>query len=542
MGVVNLLSAVTPSLPARRDLLELFLPFYIRAGGRVFAAIAGFALLLLAVNLLRRKRVAWWLTVGLLIISILSHLIKGLDYEECILASVLLGQLFLMRQVFTAQSDRPSIAQGIRVLIGAVFFTLAYGTAGFYILDGHFKVDGKLTNFSFRQSVWQTLSMFFVEDDAGLEPQGRFADFFADSIYIVGAATLAFALFMLLRPVLLRSDSTTRAERQRSRQIIQQYGQTSLARLALLNDKIYYFSPTGQSVIAYVAKGRAAIALGDPIGPAADRQETIVTFSEFCDRNDWFPVFYEVLPDNLPLYDALGFQRVQIGEDAIVDLNTFSLKGKANQNLRTACNRLTKTGHTVQVYKPPISDELIQQIKPVSDEWLRAKQGSEKQFSIGWFDRDYLRECFIGVVYDAGGRIVAFANLLSDYNQPEVTVDLMRHRQQIEKGTMDFLFVSLLQYFQKFNYERFSFSLSPLAGVGRTPEAQRIEKGLNYFFEHFNQFYNFKGVHQFKEKFQPRWEPRYLIYPKLRHLPDIAVGLVRADSGDRLLDYLKPDT
>jgi phosphatidylglycerol lysyltransferase len=347
---------------------------------------------------------------------------------------------------------------------------------------------------------------------------------------------------MLLRPVLLRSDSTTRAERQRSRQIIQQYGQTSLARLALLNDKIYYFSPTGQSVIAYVAKGRAAIALGDPIGPAADRQETIVTFSEFCDRNDWFPVFYEVLPDNLPLYDALGFQRVQIGEDAIVDLNTFSLKGKANQNLRTACNRLTKTGHTVQVYKPPISDELIQQIKPVSDEWLRAKQGSEKQFSIGWFDRDYLRECFIGVVYDAGGRIVAFANLLSDYNQPEVTVDLMRHRQQIEKGTMDFLFVSLLQYFQKFNYERFSFSLSPLAGVGRTPEAQRIEKGLNYFFEHFNQFYNFKGVHQFKEKFQPRWEPRYLIYPKLRHLPDIAVGLVRADSGDRLLDYLKPDT
>ncbi|MBW4518471.1 MAG: DUF2156 domain-containing protein [Scytolyngbya sp. HA4215-MV1] len=542
MGVVNLLSAVTPGLPARRNWLELFFPFSIRAGGHLFAAIAGFALLLLSINLLRRKRVAWWLTIGLLIVSIVSHLIKGLDYEECILATLLLAQLFLMRRVFTAQSDRPSIAQGLRVLIGAVLFTLAYGTAGFYILDGHFKVDGQLSNFGFVQSLLQTLAMFFTEDNAGLEPQGRFANFFADSIYIVGAVTLTFALLMLLRPVLLRNDSTTRANYQRARQIIDQHGQTSLARLALLNDKVYYFSPTGQSVVAYVAKGRAAISLGDPIGPATDRQETLVAFCEFCDRNDWFPTFYEVLPENLPLYDALGFQRVQIGEEAIVDLKTFTLKGKANQNLRTACNRLTKTGHTVQVYQPPISDELIQSLKPVSDEWLRAKQGAEKRFSIGWFDRDYLRNCFMGVVYDSGGRIVAFANLLSGYNRLEVTVDLMRHRQEIEKGTMDFLFVSLFQSLQSLGYEAFNFSLSPLAGVGQTPDSQRIEKGLNYFFEHLNQFYNFKGLHQFKEKFQPRWEPRYLVYPSLATLPDVAVGLVRADAGDRLLDYLKPDT
>ncbi|WP_432813665.1 phosphatidylglycerol lysyltransferase domain-containing protein [Pantanalinema sp. GBBB05] len=542
MGIVNLLSAVTPSLPERRDWLELFFPFSIRASGRVFAAIAGFALLLLAINLSRRKRVAWWLTIGLLIISIVSHLIKGLDYEECILASILIVQLILMRQVFTAQSDRPSIAQGIRMLIGSVLFTLAYGTAGFYILDGHFKVDGQPMNFGFISSILQTLAMFFTEDNAGLEPQGRFAEFFADSIYTVGGVTLTFALFMLLRPVLLRHSAANQADYQRARQIIDQHGQTSLARLSLLNDKTYYFSPSRQSVVAYVAKGRAAIALGEPIGPITDRQETVVAFGEFCDRNDWFPVFYEVLPESLPLYDELGFQRVQIGEEAIIDLKTFNLKGKANQNLRTACNRLTKTGHTVQVYQPPISDDLIHSLKPVSEEWLRAKQGSEKRFSIGWFDRDYLRNCFIGVVYDSGGRLVAFTTLLSGYNQLEVTVDLMRHRQEAENGTMDFLFVSLAQRFQQLGYEGFNFSLSPLAGVGTTPDAQRIEKGLNYFFEHLNQFYNFKGLHQFKEKFQPRWEPRYLVYPRLADLPDIAVGLVRADSGDRLLDYLKPGT
>lgn len=540
MGVINLLSAVTPSLPYRREILKIFFPFYVRSGGRVFAALAGFVLIVLAANLLRRKRIAWLLTIALLILSIISHLVKGLDYEECILAAIVLGQLILMRDVFTAQSDKPSIAQGVQVLLGSIVFTLAYGTAGFYILDGRFLVDGNPVNFGFFAAILQTLAMFFTEDNAGLQPQGRYAEFFANSIYIVGAVTLAFALFMLLRPVLLRGDPASQAERQNATAIIDQYGQSSLARLALLSDKSYYFSPTGKTVVAYVAKGRAAIALGDPIGPETDRAEAVMGFKQFCDRNDWFPVFYEAIPEQLPLYQSFGFQFIQIGEEAIVDLKVFNMKGKANQNLRTAINRLSKTGHTFQLYTAPISDELIQQLKPVSDEWLHSKQGSEKRFSIGWFDYDYLRQSQIGVVYDPNGKVIAFADLLSGYNRQEVTVNLMRHRADVEKGTMDFLFVSMIQHFQKLDYDGFNFSLSPLAGVGQSPEAQRVEKGLNYFFEHLNQFYNFKGLHQFKEKYQPRWEPRYLVYPSVTVLPDVAVGLVRADSGDRLLDYINP--
>ncbi|HEY9753421.1 MAG TPA: phosphatidylglycerol lysyltransferase domain-containing protein [Coleofasciculaceae cyanobacterium] len=539
MGVVNLLSAVTPSLPARRAWLEEFLPFYMRSGSRIFAALAGFVLLLLSVNLLRRKWVAWILTVALLILSIISHLIKGLDFEECFLATILLVQLWLMRNVFTAKSDRPSIAQGLWVLGVAILFTLAYGTAGFYILDGHFQINGQLQKFGLGAALVQTLAMFFTEDNAGLQPIGRFAGFFADSIYTIGVSTLLFACFMLLRPVLLRGDPATQRDRQQARTIIDEYGHSSLARLALLSDKSYFFSPSRQSVIAYVSKGRAAIALGDPIGPANDRREVVIAFSEFCNRNDWFPVFYEAEPSGLPLYGTLGMQWVQIGEEAIVDLKTFNLKGKSNQSLRTACNRLTKTGHTFQVFKPPIHDQLLDQLEPVSNDWLHAKQGSEKRFSMGWFDRTYLRDSYIAVVYDAGGRITAFADLLWGYDRKEVTVDLMRHRADAEKGTMEFLFVSMFQYFQKLEYESFSLSLSPLAGVGSTPDARKVEKGLNYFFENLNRFYSFKGLHQFKEKFQARWEPRYLVFTNLSTLPDIAVGLVRADSGDRLLDYFK---
>lgn len=535
MGITNLFSAVTPSLPDRMKWLIDFLPVEIQHSGHLFAALSGFFLLTLATSLLRRKRLAWVLTVLMLIVSILSHLIKGLDYEKSIFAGALLIPLIAMRQTFTAQSDRPSITQGVRVLIESLLFTLAYGTAGFFILDRAYNLD-----FDLPGAMTQTLAMFFTGDNAGLEPKTRFGKFFVDSIYLVGGVTLTYALLMLLRPVLLRGESATAAQRQRAQAIVEQYGGSSLARFTLLNDKSYYFSPSGKSMIAYVPKGRGAIALGDPIGPPEDRQEAIFEFQQFCEQNDWHPAFYQTLPDDLALYESLGFRTLKIGEEAIIDLKTFTLKGKAGKNFRNTPHKFKKSGHQVEFYEPPITSELLHELRIISDEWLKMMQGSEKKFSLGWFDESYLRECEIVVVRNAQEQLTAFANVVTEYQINEITIDLMRHRAKMENGTMDFLFVSMFEYFQERGYDGFNLGLSALSDVGGSEQAPRLEKGMNYLYEHLNRFYNFKGLHAYKEKFHPRWESRYLVYPNLTSLPDVAVGLVRADSGDRLLDYFKP--
>lgn len=534
VGVVNLLSAVTPNLHARGHWLKQFLPFEITASGHVFAALTGFILLTLSTNLLRRKRVAWLLTVGLLIISIISHLLKGLDYEESLLSAVLLMQLLLMRHVFTARSDPPSIAQGIKVLISALLFTLAYGTVGFYLLDGKFS-----ENFNWRDAVFQTLAMFFTADNAGLQPKTRFGEFFANSIYVIAGSTFTYALLLLLKPVFIRSPANN-TERQKAKEIVEQYGCSSLAAFTLLDDKSYFFSPSGNSVIAYVPKGRGAIALGDPIGPIEDRKEAIVSFQQFCQRNDWYPAFYQTLPNHLDLYNLLGFKVLKIGVEGIVNLRTFSLQGKQGKNLRTPVNRMTKMGYEVKFYNPPIADDLLRRLKPVSDEWLEMVQGSEKQFSLGWFDEAYLRECEIAVVHAPDGEIVAFTNLLPEYQLNEITNDLMRYRRNLENGIMDFLFISMFQRYKERGYDTFNIGLSVLAGVGNTQESRRLEKVLHYLQEHLSRFYNFQGLHAYKEKFHPSWEPRYLVYPSLTALPDVVIALIRADSGDRLFDYFRP--
>lgn len=532
VGIVNLWSAVTPSLLERRQWLENFVPFEIRANAHLFAAITGFFLLALADNLWRRKRVAWILAIILLIISIISHLLKGLDYEESFLAGVLLIQLLFMRRLYTARSDRPSIIQGIRVLIGALLFTLAYGTAGFFLLDRHYTV-----NFSFQSALWQTLAMFFTADNAGLEPITRFGRFFADSISTIGVVTLSYAVFMLLRPVFLR-DSSSITERQRAKLIVEQYGKSSLARFTLLDDKSYYFSPSGRSVIAYVPKGRGAIALGDPIGAIEDRSEAIVGFKDFCTRNDWQPAFYQTLADDLELYHSLNFKTLKIGEEAIVDLKAFTLQGKVGKNLRTTVNKFNKLGYSVQFHQPPIADELLQELRAISNEWLEQMQGAEKKFSLGWFEDDYLKDCEIAVVYNERGNAIAFANLIPEYQRNEITIDLMRHLAEVEHGTMDFLFIKMFEHFQALGYNGFNLGLAALSGVGETIQSSRLEKGMHYLYDHLNQFYNFQGLRSYKDKFHPCWESRYLVYPQLAALPDVVVGLVRADSGDRIIDYL----
>lgn len=531
VGLVNLWSAVIPGLPHRIDWLREVLPIEVRIGAHVFAALSGFFLLMLAANLLRRKRLAWWLALGLVVISMISHLLKGLDYEEGLLSLALLLQLLLLRPVFTAQSDRPSIIQGVRVLLGALLFTLAYGTLGFWLLDRHYTEP-----FDPLEAIAQTLAMFFTFDNGGLVPTTQFGRHFADSIYIVGGVTLLYAAWMLFRPVIFRGVASD-AEGRRAKAIVEQHGHSSLARFALLDDKSYYFSSSGQTVIAYVAKGRGAIALGDPIGPQADRQGAIAGFREFCAKNDWHPAFYQTLPDDLEIYQTLGFHTLKIGEEAIVDLAQFTLEGKAGRNLRTAVNKFTKQGYRVQYYAPPVSDDLLVELRAISDDWLGAMEGAEKKFSLGWFAPNYLRDCEIAVVEDPQGTPMAFANLVPEYQLNEATLDLMRHHRDVEHGAMDFLFVSLMQHCQAQGYDSFNLGLVALSGVGEMPSAPGLEKGMRYLYEHLNSIYNFQGLRAYKDKFHPRWEPRYFVYPHLADLPAVVVALVRADSGDRLQDY-----
>jgi len=525
MGVINIVSGALPGFADRMRLLASYSPLEVRHGGRMTAVLAGFALILLARGLWRRKESAWWLAMVVLLLSAGAHLLKGLDYEEAILAAALALLLWTQRSHFHALSDPPSFRQGIGVLAVASFCTLAYGTVGFYVLDRHFHI-----HYDFAAALRQTVVMFTQFYDPGLHPITGFGRYFGFSIYVIGAVTLGYASLLLLRPVLIRRPANAASHRRAAR-IVEQYGHSSLARFTLFADKLYFFT-TGGSLIAYTVKGRVAVALGDPIGPPADIAAAIGDFQRFCQRNDWSPIFYQVLPDALEHYRAVGYEALCIGHEGIVPLACFTLAGGAHKNLRAITHRLQRLGYVTKLYADPLPPAILAELRAVSDEWLTMMHGSEQRFALGWFDDEYVAHSQVMALHDERGAIVAFVNFVPEYQRNELALDLMRRRQQLEAGSMEFLFVSMLQWAQGAGYSTFNLGLSALSGVGEDAGDPVLERTLHYIYGHINQFYNFRGLHEFKEKFDPEWMPRYLIYPNPTQLPAVVTALIRATAGD----------
>ena len=528
MGIINLTSAVQPALQARLAIIEKIIPLEILQGSRMTSALAGFALLLLADSLWRRKRTAWFLTILLLFVSMITHLVKGLDFEEASATFGLLVLLVLLRHSFHASTDKPSLRQGLFVLAVAFAFTMVYGAAGFFLLDRHFKIQ-----FSLLDALRQTAVMFTSFYNPGLEPVTSYGKYFIGSIYIIGVGTLGFALFMLLRPVLVRQSATSE-ERELAKKIVIQYGKTSLARATLFDDKSYFFY-NGDTVISYATHQRGVMVLGDPIGPPEHFADTIAAFQEFCAHNDWTLAFASTLPDYLNVYKDLGFDAVCIGYEAIVSLGTFTLEGSQNKGFRNTVSKMERLGYRTEVHQPPLKDNLVQALREISNAWLTDQHGGEMHFSDGWFEENYIRNGPVIVAFSQDGIPIAFANLVPEYQKNEITIDLMRHRRNSEHGTMEFLFIKMLQWAKETGYDSFSLGLSAIVGVGEKPEDPRVEQLLHNISEYISRFYNFKGLHNFKEKYHPHWEPRYLVYQGTASLPLVLNTLIQVHSGGNYL-------
>jgi len=527
-GVMNVMSAWLIHHPARAAFLEQLLSMIVIRGSWLTAVVAGSMQLFIAFGLSKRKIQAWRITVIILCILFITSLLHGLHYVQSAVNMLLLLLLIALKPQFRAASDPPSITNGIFVFFSTLVFVFLYGLFGFYLLDRHFHEHFNLFESS-RQSL---LFLLWIGEPPG-HHLTHIARWFLDSFDVIEIIGLVYGVSMILRPVIYRR-SILPHERKRALDILIKFGHSSLAYLTLLPDKLYFFSNSGRSYAAYALVGNVAIVLGDPIGPKDDLNQLVSQFKETCFNNDWHPVFYQVLPENLSTYHNLGFKSLKIGEEAIIDLKKFSMEGSQRKSIRQSVNRLSRKGFKIKIIEPPLDDLTLKQLKEVSDEWLHLQHGSEKRFSLGWFDVQYLKKCIIIAVSDAQDNIVAFANLIPEYNRNEGTIDLMRRRDK-ESGIMDFLFVRLIEFFREQGYQSFNLGLSPLAGVGTKPEDSFQEKFLNFFYDHFNQLYSFKGLHFFKDKFDPFWEPRYLIYLKPILLPKIGIAIITANAGGNLL-------
>ncbi len=519
-GVINLYSVIGPSLPERRAILLEIFPLEFLHLSRFLTVLIGFALVISSINIYKRKRRAW-LSVSLLsVASMVFHLTKGIDYEEATLSLVLLVLLFLTRKNFIVKSSIPDWRWGLLRFGFAVMAAFAYGVAGFWLLDPkHFGI-----NFHLGDAIHRTLEFLTLQGDPGIAPHTRYAQWFLDSLDLITLTAIGYSLFALFRPANYRFRVVPH-DRALATELVRLHGRHAMDFFKLWPDKSYFFSPSRQTFIAYRVGANFAVALADPVGSEEEIEDTIRGFTAFCEEQDWGVAFHQALPDFLPIYKKLGFRKLKVGEDAIVEVAKFTLEGPERRELRRKANHIEKLGYTLRHDEPPVPDEIVTQAKEVSDEWLQFPGRRERGFTLGKFDPDYLRAQQLYTAVNQDGRIEAFVNLVPSYRQGEIGIDLMRRRAAAPVGIMEYLFVQIILDLKAKGYQRFNMTMAPMSGFREREEAAPEEKAIHYFFQHLNFIFNFQGLRQFKAKFAGFWEPRYAIYRNPLDLPKLALAI-----------------
>ena len=258
--------------------------------------------------------------------------------------------------------------------------------------------------------------------------------------------------------------------------------------------------------------------------------ELIWNFRELSDRYGGRTVFYEVGHERLHLYLDLGLSLLKLGEEARVPLTTFSLEGSARKGLRYTKRKLEKEGCRFEVLQPETVAAHLDELKNIFDAWLTAKSTSEKRFSLGFFQPDYIRRCSVAIAI-RNDRIEAFANLWTGALLEELSLDLMRYLPDAAEGVMEYLFVCLMLWGKERGYRWFNLGMAPFSGLENRALAPLWNRLGAFVFRYGEHFYNFQGLRQYKAKFDPQWRPKYLVSPGGLALPQSFANLATLISG-----------
>jgi phosphatidylglycerol lysyltransferase len=506
-GVILLISGVTPAVHSRLAWLGDLLPLGVIELSHFIGSLAGAGLLVLAWGLWHRLDAAFGLAVVLLVVGISASLLKGGDWEEATALSFVLAALVPSRRHFyrkAALSAEPLDSGWILATVAVVGASLWLGL----FVHKHLQ---------YRDELWWQFAL-----------EAHAPRFLRAMVGVVGLLLL-FGLMRLLRHAPPAVTTPGEAELAHAAAIVATSPDSS-SNLALLGDKALLFSNSGRGLLMYGVSGRSWVALGDPIGNGGEQEELAWGFRERVDRHGGWPAFYEVGAEHLPLYIDLGLTLMKLGEEARVPLADFSLDGSSRRGLRRVQRQMERERIVFQLVPSPEVPALLPALRPISDAWLSLKSTREKGFSLGRFEEHYLSRFPVALARQ-GGDILAFATVWTTELKTELSVDLMRYTPAAPGGVMQFLFTELMLWGRVQGYQWFRLGMAPFSGLesrALAPLWARVGALMYRYGEHF---YNFKGLREYKERFDPVWEPRYLASPGGLTLPRILTNLAALIGG-----------
>ena len=491
VGLLTVVSALTPAIAARSDLVRGVLPPGVPAAARLLSLGFGLALIWLSRSLARRRRRAWVLAVVLVVGTAAAHLAKALDAEEAVASLLLLAALFRYRARFVVSGDPATL----RPLLAT---SLALASLGGFL------------------AAYELHRLAVPEE--------------LEDLMAAAAALLAVrALHLWLRPFTERvlDDPSARAA---VRAIVERHGRDSLAFFALRRDKSYFFSASRRSFIAYRVVAGAALVSGDPVGERAEFGPLLEEFRRVAHTRGWRLGVLGASGQLMPLYRSLGLRGVKLGDEAVVRPAAFSIEGRAIRKVRQSVHRLGKAGYRTRVLRAgEVDHRLRAQLERVSEAWLG--RWPERGFTMAMDDLFSEPETVFAIAESADGEVGGFLHLVPCPAAGGYSLSTMRRRRATPNGLVEFLIVETLEWARAHEVSRLSLNFCVFADLIRQERARSItRRAVRFALLRLDHLFQLERLLRFSDKFHPDWEPRYICLERPADFPLVGLAYLQLES------------
>ena len=490
-GILMLLEAAVPRFANSNELLRKLYSYSFLFISQVSDIIFAFMLLGLARGISAKVKRAYWPTLIVLAIGVINTLLNRYSLSLAIFLGFVMILVFLSKNELYRKQMQYSIGKMVADI--AIFA----GTFLLYTLVGILNTP----SFSNRHHVPEYL----------LFPAQKV--WFAGFIGLMAAALIFLLMLTYLSKGLTPFVPQVFDER-RIKQIISRFGCGNAGHLVYLRDKsLYFFKSEGKDQVffMYRRKQEKLFCIGEPIGNPKYFKEALEDFLKTADLYGFEPVFYDIDQDFTLLLHEYGYDFLQIGEKGLVDLDKFNLHGEKHHNQRALINRFANDGYVLDFLKPPYSEELLSEMRKVSDDWLSNR--TEKGFSVGFFDEYYLEQGSLMTLRDSSGKLKAFSSIMPR-KHGVVSTDLMRYVKDAPAQTMARLSLFLFENAKEAGYAYVDLGMAPTRDGDDLNREFITEKTARYIYEYGYHFYSFQGLKAYKNKYVDIWKKSFIAYRK----------------------------
>jgi lysyl-tRNA synthetase class 2 len=488
----------------------------------------GVLLMYLASGLRRRKRRAWRAAVVVTVVVTASHLLAKLNIPGAVVSVLLLVVLIVAREQFYALGDPTTRWYALRVTIEMVIAGIVLGMVGLAV--NHRSIIGE-------PSLWQQFQ-HVVDGMVGVEGPVRFTgdlvtDIVDNTLSGIGVLILCMAAYLFLRSAQPRAVLTT-GDEDRLRVLLDKHGgRDSLGYFALRRDKSVVWSPTGKSAVTYRVNAGVALASGDPIGDPEAWPGAIDEFLDLAARHAWVPAVIGASEQGATVYSRHGLDALELGDEAIVDANTFSLDGRPMRGVRQAVKRVERAGYDVQVRRArDLSDEEMNELVTVASAWRGGAVERGFSMALSRLGDPADGDCVVTTAHQ-NGRLRGLLHFVP-WGSEGLSLDLMRRDRSADNGLNELLIVRLIEAARddlgvqrvSLNFAAFRSALERGERIGAGPVLRLWRKLLVFL----SRWWQIESLYRFNVKFRPDWQPRFLSFPSTRELPRIAFAAMEAEA------------